>query len=124
MVSSNTIYTVVDAFTSAIIPAIACTDSAATAAAFIIKASPEGISTVTALQQVSIYPNPAHNEITITGNGLNTITISNTIGQIVQTRHATTGQERIDISYLPPGIYLVTVTGTGGSKTVSKIIKQ
>ena len=123
-ITTCTVTTGANNITATIIPAIACTDSAATAAAFIIKASPEGISTVTAQQQVSIYPNPAHNEIIVTGNGLSIITISNTIGQIVQTRKAAATQERIDISSLPPGIYLVTVTGTDGSRAVSKVIKQ
>ena len=123
-ITTCTVTTGANNITAAIVPAIACTDSAATAAAFIIKASPEDISTVTAQQQVSIYPNPAHNEITVTGNGLSIITISNTIGQIVQTRKAAATQERIDISSLPSGIYFVTVTGTDGRREVSKIIKQ
>jgi hypothetical protein len=71
----------------------------------------------------SISPNPANTEITVNaGNGfINSITLFNTLGQqVYMSQFTNTTKTTIDISYLPPGIYLLKVNDT----YIKKVIKQ
>jgi len=111
-----------DSITATVIPSAGCYDSA-TSAAHVIFAVNEGITDLTA-SHLRIYPNPAHNQITISGNNITCITIVNTIGQTLITTQPTTSLSTLSLTTLPPGIYLVTVTATSGQKSISKLIKQ
>ena len=75
---------------------------------------------------ISIYPNPAHDNITIeTSFTLSQVqlSISNLDGKQLITRQITQPKTQIDISNLPNGVYFVRVTN---DKTIvtGKIIKQ
>ena len=98
-----------------------CNDSASSDTLFVIALQAVGVVTA---PHFAVSPNPAHNEIAITGNGLHTVTIANAIGQLLLSKDAGTNKVSIDISSLPSGLYLVAVTGTDGSREVSKIVKQ
>jgi type IX secretion system substrate protein len=117
----------IDTITARIVPTgYGCYDST-TSSAHIVSALPEGINNYNA-RFVQIYPNPATASITIVAiNKINQVTISNLIGQTVASPGLSTGGEEkkeIDISGLPPGIYIVKVTDGEGQKTVVKIVKQ
>ncbi|NVO08616.1 MAG: endonuclease [Bacteroidales bacterium] len=72
-----------------------------------------GVDNVNSLSHVSIYPNPAKNEISV--EALNTkaddLKIVNVTGNtIIQTTYDG-GEKTIDISKLNPGVYIVIISG-------------
>jgi uncharacterized repeat protein (TIGR01451 family) len=73
---------------------------------------------------VSIFPNPATDEVTVkvSYDGAKTIVISNSIGQDVLIQPLSTHEETIKIKSLQPGLYYLTIEGLFG-KIVRKIIK-
>jgi hypothetical protein len=74
---------------------------------------------------ISIYPNPAYEQITITANSnITSITITDLLGQKVLTRHVNSPTAEVNITWLLPGIYFVTVTDENNNKVVRKMVKQ
>jgi hypothetical protein len=70
---------------------------------------------------VTITPNPACNEITLTTTeNIESISILNTIGRFVLTPAITAGKKEIDlnIATLPAGVYVVRVNGVYGGRFV------
>lgn len=76
--------------------------------------------------EISIYPNPAHDKITVKGlKGNNLIAIYNGVGQQVLNKTTAESQINIDISALAKGFYHVEIVETtSNTKSVSKIIKN
>ena len=72
----------------------------------------------------SIYPNPATATVTIVGENLKQIEITNMLGQRVATHQAEGLQATIDISALPTGIYFVGITDENGKRCVRKVVKE
>ena len=62
--------------------------------------------------------------ISITGDKISSIVITNTIGQQLLSTCAGTRGTTINIAALPAGIYLVIITGNTGQKSVAKLIRQ
>jgi len=81
---------------------------------------------------ISIYPNPATNQINITATTkIESIIITNTIGQVVFNRSYThTQKAQIDISHLEAGIYFIKIIsspmggGQEGAAFVQKFVKE
>lgn len=76
------------------------------------------------LQQITIYPNPAHDQLTIAGLPTNenvTITVFNALGQKVF--ESLTTKNKIDLQNLKPGAYTVKI-GTSKEVVAKKFIKQ
>ncbi|MES2702726.1 MAG: T9SS type A sorting domain-containing protein [Bacteroidota bacterium] len=110
----------IDSITARIVPAITyCYDSAMSNLHIVTKSS-VGIEPLQEASSVSVYPNPAHSHITVTGSNITAITISNPLGQAL----ITTTQTGVDISALPAGIYSIKVMQAGGYQTGQKFIKQ
>ena len=87
--------------------------------------APAGINELQS-SQISIYPNPATDKITIeiaAGLASSQLSIINLNGEEVLTRQITQPKTQIDISNLPSGVYIVRLTN---DKTVEvrKIIKE
>lgn len=62
------------------------------------------------LPVIKIFPNPAFNEITIeTSITINTITVTNFLGQSLITKKSSSSLETVNTSILPPGIYVMRV---------------
>jgi hypothetical protein len=77
-----------------------------------------------AFTTLSYYPNPAISMLNIeNANGIETVSIINTLGQAVFTKAINSNSTQVDVSSLSKGIYFVTVTSGNASKTV-KIIKE
>ena len=73
---------------------------------------------------ITIFPNPANNELTIntTTTLPYTITIHNIIGQEVYSLHTTQQQQTINTSELPAGLYNVTITDESGYRYNNKVV--
>jgi hypothetical protein len=90
----------------------------------VVNAAVEGIASLTPLA-MNILPNPARNELIITATAkIKNITIANLLGQALISHPANASTERINISELPNGIYIVRVTDSEGNTITQKILKQ
>ncbi len=73
------------------------------------------------LQDITLYPNPAQNSITITASEIiNSVVISNLLGQDVFSGAYSTKEVVISLNQLPSGIYFVKINDT----KVYKVVKQ
>jgi len=69
---------------------------------------------------IKLFPNPAQNEILITGlDGNEIIHIYNSLGALVQTVDANAGNKIIDVSHLSPGIYFYSVRDFENQKIIN-----
>ncbi len=61
---------------------------------------------------VSLYPNPAHNELTVSASyDINKVAITDLMGRTMFTHEYYTRLVQIDLSYLAPGVYFIKVNG-------------
>jgi len=82
-----------------------------------------GVNEVNNSTNISVYPNPAGNALTIGCARESGIEILNTKGQILQRSIAKDFHTTVDISHLSSGIYILKVR-TGDGIAVKKFIKQ
>jgi len=80
-----------------------------------------GVDTHTAAA-FTVSPNPVNDIATITTNGqdINAVTVTNTLGQTVLTG----ATERLDLSSLQSGVYMVKVNFANNTTAVKKIVKK
>lgn len=97
--------------------------SETSAGALLTVTSGVGVASLTA-GTYSIFPNPATNELHITGDGINAITIHDMTGRTVYAQNGYTQHAAINIAAFPAGVYAVSVTDIAGNKAVQKITKQ
>lgn len=80
---------------------------------------------ITSLISVDIYPNPAHDNITISGLGIGgVVKIYNFAGQLTKQLTTSADQQQISISELVNGVYYVHVINEMGKVQVTKIAKM
>lgn len=73
---------------------------------------------------IAVYPNPVKNELSISYiTEIDTITITNVLGQVVLNEENNGSNVTLDLSGLSNGLYLVTVTA-GTKKLSTKLIKE
>jgi photosystem II stability/assembly factor-like uncharacterized protein len=84
------------------------------------------LSTENVMQHASvrIYPNPTTGSCTVEGASGGTITIYNTIGQLVHKAHLYADDEVINIEQLPGNLYIVQVTNADGVVVTQRIWKE
>lgn len=84
--------------------------------------APLGLNNLNLNDNISIYPNPAKTElnINVSQNDINELSISNLFGQVLIISQ---NQNRIDISNLTNGIYIITIK-KGQNKYTKKFIKE
>ncbi len=73
---------------------------------------------------ISLYPNPAHSSLTVAGNGIQQIAVTNIVGQQMMQMTVTSAETHIDVSEWSNGIYIVIATTADGNRIVSKFIKK
>ncbi len=115
-----------DHITATVVPGeTGCYDSTVSVAVT-VNASTTGVrnTAVTVSPSNGVYPNPAHNTITVTAQHLANVTITNLLGQTMLSKDYNTDQVTINIETLPTGIYTLKITTAEGEKTITKIIKQ
>ena len=83
---------------------------------------PLGLNDENLNNKISIYPNPAKTELNlnVSPNDIDEVSISNLLGQILI---KSKNQNRIDISDLPNGIYIITIS-RGQLNQTQKFIKE
>jgi hypothetical protein len=70
---------------------------------------------------IEVYPNPTTNTITISSiENITTLTINNLLGQTAYNSHPNSGKAEINVSHIPPGIYLIKINDS----IVKKFIKE
>lgn len=77
--------------------------------------NPAGVKeALTPTHSISLYPNPANTELTITATEkINTLQVTNTLGQpLLYRQYPGTEQVPLDVSHLPPGLYILRINGT------------
>ena len=69
---------------------------------------------------VTVYPNPVNDELNIKSEGglYNSLSITNTMGQVITTRTISSNHTQVDVRSLPAGIYYVILKGESGVKTM------
>jgi len=72
----------------------------------------------------NIFPNPANDQLTIQTNNTQpyTITLCNTIGQVIKTFQSNKQQETIDVSRLHAGLYYLSVIDENGTRVNNKVV--
>jgi Secretion system C-terminal sorting domain len=93
--------------------------------AFLTVFSPRDRTEVPAINlindKITIYPNPATSQLTITSSDeITTVAITNLIGQAVYAHEYNTEKAQVDIAGLPTGVYLVRINGT----EIRKFVKE
>lgn len=83
-----------------------------------------GIDDASALEGVSVYPNPSEGIVTVSNdlNVENTITVTDLNGRVVVSKVASTSTT-IDLSTVGTGVYLVNVENSNGKKVERVVIK-
>ena len=84
-----------------------------------------GVDAVSELaSNVSIYPNPAENQLSIIAEGLQRITVYNAMGQLVKTVEVG-GQDQftLPVSDYPSGLYTIQVVTANGAMTRNVVVR-
>ena len=68
-------------------------------------------------QNVSVFPNPAMESFTVSGESLNHVTVYNTLGQVVYSADCNGNSTNVNIDNLETGIYVVRVATDNGIAT-------
>lgn len=77
-----------------------------------------------AANSYNIYPNPADDNITVYGEGINAVEVYNICGQKVIDVKVSSSDVKIDMSGLTTGVYMVKVVDNNGNATVNKVVKR
>ncbi len=82
-------------------------------------------SAIEKAQDISIYPNPANDELQIENANPNSeYKLYNLVGIILQHGVLQYSSNTIQLNTLPPGMYLLQIADSKGERTVHRIIKQ
>jgi hypothetical protein len=83
------------------------------------------LNTLTPDEDVTIFPNPAKNEIVLTWTGLNKFNVSiyNSMGQELYSTSLFEHKNSLNISNLATGLYFLKISDTNKS-TTKKLLKE
>jgi len=83
------------------------------------------VNKIVTSNEVSIYPNPAYSQLTITSaTNIHEVTITNLIGQQALGQVYDMERAEVNVSGLPPGVYVVRVRDEDGNVVVRKVVKE
>lgn len=74
-------------------------------------------------QSVTLYPNPAHGQVTVQAEQMRKLEIINIVGQSVLRKNVTSSSAVIDLQGLPKGIYFVKVETAMGMATEKLVLR-
>lgn len=73
------------------------------------------------VESITMYPNPTSNYIFVKGLKIRTFfTITDNLGRIIKTGETTTASNRIDVGFLPKGIYFLSLKGFKTNKFIKE----
>ena len=73
--------------------------------------------------EVNVYPNPTSSFVTVQANGMNHITVLNTIGQVVYDANVDSSLQTLDMSQYEAGVYMVRVATENGTSVQRVVVK-
>ena len=74
-------------------------------------------------QTVSIYPNPARDQVSIMLESEAQVSIFDMTGRMVSTMNMAAGQAQLNVSELENGMYFLNIRFADGTTAVSKFVK-
>lgn len=74
-------------------------------------------------EEVNVYPNPTTNFVTVQANGMNHITVLNTIGQVMYDADVDGSLQSLDMSQYGAGVYMVRVATENGVGVQRVVVK-
>lgn len=87
--------------------------------------APISVARFNALNDLSIYPNPVQGKVYISGfTTACRATVTNLLGQSLQTVDIVSSETVIDMNEYPAGVYILQMTDTNGNTTSRKLLKQ
>lgn len=90
----------------------------------VIHAGYEGLENHNGSIQCNMYPNPANTQVTIEGNDIFCIRLTNIFGQVVMEKTCETADYvTLDLSDLPQGFYVVEIT-TRTNRFIKQLVKN
>ena len=86
---------------------------------------PVGVKTINGFEPIRVYPNPAQAALYIDHSlPVKRIEVFNAVGQSVQSAPLNASAGQLDVSKLPPGIYLLQLTGNSGIMGYARFVKE
>jgi len=77
------------------------------------------------LGQISVFPNPCTNNLIIKNiTGVSRVLISNILGQTFYVFDVHQAEQRVDVSNLTSGIYIITLINDNGDKVSKRVVKM
>lgn len=73
---------------------------------------------------LTVYPNPAHDYVSIDGLSLSRLELYNTVGQLILAEEIHDPHHTLVLSSLPAGSYLLKIIRDNGTETVRKLMKR
>ena len=73
--------------------------------------------------EVNVYPNPTSSFVTVQANGMNHITVLNTLGQMVYDANVDGDIQKLDMSQYEAGVYMVRVATENGASVQRVVVK-
>ena len=87
--------------------------------------SPESVASISNGPSISIFPNPAAENITVTGtNAITGISVINVIGQKVMEQNCKSDKVTLNIAGLQSGVYFIKLSDKGGAVITGKFVKE
>lgn len=75
--------------------------------------------------RVSVYPNPASDNVTLTiGGDATTVSVYNVMGTLVSTQPVSCGANTVNMSSLPAGVYFLRITNGNEAVGTVKVVRQ
>lgn len=94
------------------------------------KGGPTAVTTIAPVSQFQVYPNPAHDQVTLRYNGDSKnmqVSVLDITGRVIYNAGNVTMSQQpytVDVSKLAPGIYTIVVADTAGQSERFKIVKE
>ncbi|MBS1587011.1 MAG: T9SS type A sorting domain-containing protein [Bacteroidetes bacterium] len=86
---------------------------------------PESVNEVRTGNDIVIYPNPAKEQLTITGTSLMAIAVMNAIGQVlIAQKNYNSNKAIVNVSSLAAGVYFIRVSDKNGNVVTKRFVKE
>ncbi|MBL7984696.1 MAG: T9SS type A sorting domain-containing protein, partial [Flavobacteriales bacterium] len=71
-----------------------------------------------------VYPNPARDRLVVQGEAaLGEVVLHDAVGRVVLSQRAASDRAHVDVSALPPGVYVLSVRNSEGTRTARVVVE-